>query len=92
MYKIEFTNQNCTRLPCFYSVSTSKSISFTGTSLVVQWVRLKSFQCGWGQGRVRSLVREVRSHMPFSVAKKKKFFFKKHSIYNKKEEQNRSLK
>ena len=28
----------------------------------------------------------------FQCGQKKKFFFKKHSIYNKKEEQNRSLK
>ena len=90
MYRIEFTNQNCTRFPCFYSVSTSKSISFTRTSLVVQWVRLRVSSAG---GAVRSLVREVRSHMPFSVARKlKKIILKKHSIYNKKEEPNRSLK
>ena len=50
MYKIEFTNQNCTRLPCFYSVSTCKSISFTGTSLVVQWVRLRVSNARGGGG------------------------------------------
>ena len=46
-----------------------QAVSYTGTSLMVQWLRL----CFPMQGaQVQSLVRELRSHMLNHVAKKKK--------------------
>ena len=51
---------------------------FPGTSLVVQWIRL-CFYCG----DLRSLHRELRSHMLHSTALKKKKK-KKDVCYNKK--------
>ena len=42
-----------------------------GTSLVAQWLRLHTYNAG-GMG----LIREVRSRMPYGVAKKQKCVFK----------------
>ena len=45
--------------------------TFLGSSLAVQWLGLGAFTAGvW----VRSLARELRSHKPHSVAKKKDTF------------------
>ena len=40
-----------------------------GNSLVVQWLGLSAFTAG---AQVQSLVRQLKSHKPCSVAKKKK--------------------
>ena len=52
-----------------YKVSQDKKGS--GSSLVVQWLRLHASTSG---DRVRSLVGEVRSCMPQGAAKKKEFW------------------
>ena len=50
-------------------------IFYSGTSLVVQWLRLHTANAGaW----VRSLVRQLRSNMPCSVGQR--FFLKKRII------------
>ena len=47
-------------------------LNHKGISLAVQWLRLQASNAGGVQ--VRSLVRELRSHTPCEVAKKKIFF------------------
>ena len=46
--------------------------AFTGTSLVVQWLRLPGSNAGMEGAKVQSLVRELRSHMLCGAAKKSK--------------------
>ena len=46
-----------------------------GTSLVLQWLKLRASKDAKGAW-VQSLVRELRSHMPWGVAKKISFLSK----------------